>query len=246
MSVISIKDLHFAYDQRDPVLVNANLSVSEGEFMALIGPNGGGKSTLINIIAGLFKPDSGSVEVLGKSPNEINCELGYVPQNTNMNNNFPVTVSEVVLMGCLKPWQWRYQKSDYSRADEALERMGVLEVKNERIGELSGGQRQRVLIARALVTNPQILLLDEPTANIDAVGEQLLYDALKDLNESMTILIVSHDIGVISKHISSVACVNRDIHYYKGSEISGDMLQQVYGHAVGVVHQHHHSCGENH
>ena len=246
MSVISIENLNFSYDPRDPVIVNANLAVEEGEFMALIGPNGGGKSTLIHLISGLLKPLSGKIKVLDKSPKSASSKLGYVPQNTNFNRNFPITVKDVVLAGRLKPWQWRHRKEDYLACDRALDLMGVLDLSKERIGELSGGQRQRVLIARAISSTPEILLLDEPTANIDAVGEQRLYDALKTLNKEMTILIVSHDISVVSKHISSVACVNRDIHYHASSEITGDMLSKVYGDAMDYVQHHRHACGENH
>lgn len=234
--IIEIKDLWFSFNGR-PVLRNVNLSVQEKEFLALIGPNGGGKTTLLKLMLGLLDPAKGDIRVFGKPPREVSCCMGYVPQEMGMNRRFPVSAYDVVMMGRLKSrkgWS-RYSKQDKIIAQHAMERLGVWDLQNCRIGELSGGQRQRVFIARALVTEPEILLLDEPTANVDAKGQSDVYAMLKELNEKITVVVVSHDAMVLSAYIKSVACVNRHVHFHNDAEITAEMLEMAYSCPVELI-----------
>ncbi|MFZ7128369.1 MAG: metal ABC transporter ATP-binding protein [Desulfobacterales bacterium] len=228
-AVIDIRDLWFAFNGQ-MVLEGVSLSVPEKDFVAMIGPNGGGKTTLLRIILGLLEPRSGTVRVLGRPPAEVSHRIGYVPQNVNINREFPVSALDVVLMGKRKPGRgWsRPSRKDRVAAHEALDRMEMGAYCERRIGELSGGQRQRVLIARALATDPSLLILDEPTASIDTRGQAALYALLKKLNETRTIIVVSHDLIAISTHVKSVACVNRKLHYHDQAEITGEMLETMY------------------
>jgi zinc transport system ATP-binding protein len=232
--VIEIKDLWFSR-KGQVILRQVHMDVLSGDFVALIGPNGGGKTTLLKLILGLLKPTKGSVRVLGTSPEASSHHVGYVPQNVHINGDFPITAMDVVLMGKLEPGSnWRgHSVSDRSDALKALEQMGMGPYAHSRIGSLSGGQRQRVLIARALVTRPKVLLLDEPTASIDTKGQSDFYQHLKELNKDVTILVVSHDLLVVSKYIKSVACVNICVHYHKEAEITEGMLEAMYPCAAG-------------
>lgn len=227
--IIEINDLSFSY-QRDPILENIHLSIDPGDFVAMIGPNGGGKTTLLKLILGVIHPDSGSIRVLGKTAGKSTHQIGYVPQDVSINSGFPISVLDVVLMGKLGPRnRLRRMKRQYrDEVMETLDRMGMSGFENRRIGELSGGQRQRVFIARALVTNPKLLLLDEPTANVDSDGQAELYRLLRELNEEMTIVVVSHEWIVISSYIKSVACVNRHLHFHHHPEINAHMMNMMY------------------
>jgi len=233
--VVEIKDLWFSFNGR-PVLRNVNLSIQEKEFLALIGPNGGGKTTLLKLMLGLLEPAKGEIRVFGKPPHHASQRMGYVPQEMGMNRRFPVSALDVVLMGRLRTRGWsRYSKQDKAVAQTAMERLGVWDLRNRRIGELSGGQRQRVFIARALVTEPEILLLDEPTANVDAKGQSDVYAMLKELNEKITVVVVSHDAMVLSAYIKSVACVNRHVHFHNDAEITAEMLEMAYSCPVDLI-----------
>lgn len=227
--IIEIADLHFAYNGQ-PVLQEVNLTVGEGDFIAMIGPNGGGKTTLLKLMLGLLKPDRGEIRIMGRRPSRVSHQIGYVPQDVNINRRFPITALDVVLMGKLAPGR-RWSKNnaqDRQDALEALDRLDMAAHAERRIGELSGGQRQRVFIARALVTRPRLLLLDEPTASIDSRGQTEFYQLLKRLNREVSIVVVSHDLLVISTYVKSVACVNRRLHYHQQAEITGDMLETMY------------------
>lgn len=229
MSIITIENLDFSYN-RDPVLENVNLSVSEKDFVAIIGPNGGGKSTLVKLILGLLTPVKGTVLVDGKPPREASSSIGYVPQDVHINSNFPVTALDVVMMGMLNSKQHLKRQAAANRRNAlaALERMGMASFAGNKIGMLSGGQRQRIFIARALVSKPGLLILDEPTASIDTKGQTDFYQLLKELNREVTILVVSHDLLVISRYVKSVACVNNKLHYHGEAEITGEMLEAMY------------------
>jgi zinc transport system ATP-binding protein len=228
-TMIEIQNLNFAYDQQ-PVIREVNLSVKSGDFMAMIGPNGGGKTTLLKLMLGLLKADSGSIRIFGKSPQDVSHRIGYVPQDVHVNQNFPISTADVVLMGKLKPGQgWlRHSKEDRLAARQALEQVGMEKFRDQRIGQLSGGQKQRVFIARALVTDPDILFLDEPTASIDTKGQNEFYALLKELNHKITIIVVSHDLMVISRSVKSVACVNQRLHYHGHAELTGEMIEMMY------------------
>ena len=227
--VIDIRDLYFAHNGQ-PILEGVNLSVQAGDFVAMIGPNGGGKTTLLQLMLGLLQPLQGSIRIFGRPPGQVSHRIGYVPQNVHINTHFPVTVLDVVLMGLLKPGRrWaRHGRRDRLAARRALERLEMEDAGNRRIGELSGGQRQRVFVARAIADDPEILFLDEPTANIDTRGQAGFYDLLRRLNQDTTIIVVSHDLLVLSSYVKSVACVNRRLHYHDQAEITADMLETLY------------------
>ncbi|MCF8112216.1 MAG: ABC transporter ATP-binding protein, partial [Desulfobacteraceae bacterium] len=221
--VISVKNLYFSYNSA-PVLENVTFDVTDREFLAIIGPNGGGKSTLIKLILGLLKPDAGLVLVFNKPPEKVSQRFGYVPQDILVNRGFPISVFEVVLMGRLRHRKkTRISDSDREAAAQSLEIMGMKGYENSRIDGLSGGQRERVFIARALTTDPDILVLDEPTASVDTGGRAELYNLLKDLNRTRTIIVVSHDLMVMSSNATAVACVNRQVYYHDKGEITQDM-----------------------
>jgi len=227
--VIDIRNLWFSFNGT-PVLRDVNLEIHPGEFLALIGPNGGGKTTLLKLMLGLLKPDRGDILVLNDRPEKVAHRLGYVPQNVHINKEFPVTAEDVVLMGTLSPghgWS-RYLKKDRMAAGAALEQVGVIKHRSRWVGELSGGQLQRVFIARALVSEPGILFLDEPTASIDADGQAEFYELLKQINNRATILLVTHDLLIISSHVKSVACVNQQVHHHNEAEITDEMVDMLH------------------
>ncbi len=216
--VIRLEDVSAGYEG-DPVLENVNLRVDAQDYVALIGPNGGGKTTIIRVILGLLRPFSGQVKVMGLAPKEGRVFIGYVPQSQLNDQAFPINVWDVVGMGRLKQGWWNHGYSDDDKRiiTESLRRTGVYEFRNKSIADLSGGQRQRVYISRALATNPKILLLDEPTASIDAEASKQLYQLLDVLNaEGTTILMVSHDLHTLERHAKSVGYVNRGLVYGGG------------------------------
>ena len=227
--IVEMKDVAFAYNGEN-VLEDVNLEIQEGDFIAMIGPNGGGKTTLLKLILGLLKPGRGLIRVSGRSTQKASSSIGYVPQDVHINRNFPITAMDVVLMGKLNPKKRWARNSTAARKEamDALERLEMGSYATKKIGELSGGQRQRVFIARALLTKPELLLLDEPTASIDTKGQSEFYHMLKELNKDVTILVVSHDILVVSRYIKSVACVNKSLHYHDEAEITGEMLEAMY------------------
>ncbi len=212
MSILEIKNVSFAYDKQK-VLEDINLSVEEKDFLAIIGPNGGGKSTLLKLILGINKLQSGDISVLGAPSSKKLSLIGYVPQNTNVNTDFPIKVIEVVLMGYIgekRPF-FGYGKDETTSANTALTQVGMGTFANEKIGSLSGGQRQRVLIARALCANPKILLLDEPTSSIDINGQKEIYTLLKKLHKNITVVVVSHDLSIILEYATKVAYINKNL-----------------------------------
>ncbi|MBT4091263.1 MAG: ABC transporter ATP-binding protein [Deltaproteobacteria bacterium] len=234
--VVEIKDLQFAYNRQN-VLQDINLSIDPGDFVAMIGPNGGGKTTLLRLMLGLLHPVRGSVKIINQPAEKASHHIGYVPQDVSLNRGFPISVMDVVLMGKLRPGsRWKRNKSrERQEAMETLEKMGMSAYAQRKISELSGGQRQRVFIARALVTNPKLLLLDEPTANVDTEGQADLYKLLKELNKEITILVVSHEWIVISSYVKSVACVNGGLHFHHQPEGSPFMQEPVFPHPMNEI-----------
>ena len=223
--VIEIQNLSFTYNGH-LVLKDVNLEVDEGNFLALIGPNGGGKTTLLKLMLGLLTADRGIVRVFGRPPKRVCHRIGYVPQDVHVNKSFPVSALDVVLMGRRKAGRgWsRHSRGDWIAAQEALDKMEMRGYADRRMMALSGGQRKRVLIARALVSAPELLLLDEPTTSIDTAGQTEFYSLLKELNKTVTILMVSHDPMILSSYVKSVACVNQLVHFHDEAEITEDML----------------------
>ena len=222
MELINISNLSFKY-QKTNVLENINLSIKSDDFLAIIGPNGGGKSTLLKLILGLLEPQSGTI-----IKNIKTNQMGYVPQNTNLNMDFPITALEIVLMGHIvsKKRIFGYSKEDIACAMESLKKVSMEKFANSKIGDLSGGQRQRVFIARALCSNPKIMLLDEPTASIDVKGQREIYELLKELNKFICIVVVSHDISVLLNYAKNVAHINKNLVYHSLENIQKNLNTQ--------------------
>jgi len=234
--IIELKNVDFSYNHH-AILKDVNIKVYANDFIAVIGPNGGGKTTLLKLMIGLLQVDHGSVRIMGQPPQKVSHRVGYVPQDVNANKNFPISVMDVVLMGCLRSDRiWTHPtKMDRTSAKEALEKMEMLKYHKRRIGELSGGQRQRVFIARALAGNPEILFLDEPTASVDTHGQTELYSLLKELNKNVTILVISHDLMVVSSYVKSVICVNQCVHQHDAAEMTQEMLDMAYQCPVELI-----------
>jgi len=228
---IEMENVRFAYNGSGPVLDGVSLAVRPREFLAVLGPNGGGKSTLLRVILGILEPQAGTVLLLGRPPLESVRRVGYVPQDANTNRGFPVFVEDVVLMGRFEGGRgsWRPSARDRAAVEGAMERMGIGQLRRSRIGELSQGQRQRVAIARALAVEPAVMLLDEPTASVDLQTQAALYDILRELNRDITIVMVSHDLTALTSYATSVACVNRTLFHHDRAELTGDMVQAAYG-----------------
>lgn len=241
--VISLENVNFSYSD-EPILKEVNLEIHDREMIGIVGPNGGGKTTLLRLILGLLQPDQGKIYVFGDVPERSSHKLGYVPQHMQFDNRFPVSVLDVVLMGLTgKSGFGPFSKKRVRAAEEALETVDLLQYGKNRFAELSGGQRQRALIARALSSSPEMLLFDEPTANVDTSAGEKLYQILDRLNQSMTILVVSHDIGFVNHHISSVICVNHWVQVHPTSELAGQNIIDLYGNEMALI-RHDHRCSE--
>jgi len=239
---VDIRDLWFSYDSL-PVLQNINLSISAGQKVCMVGPNGGGKTTLVKLILGLLRPARGTVRVFGGQPTARRKRIGYAPQHAAFDPKFPVSVTDVVLMGrigqtgVLGP----YRRSDRLAAGEALQAVGLGDLGRRAFSDLSGGQRQRVLIARAIASGPELLLLDEPTANLDIGVEAEFYQLLTQLSEKLTLVMVSHDVGFVSQLVDKVVCVHGSVAVHPTAELTGELMRDLYGHDVMLV-RHDHNC----
>ncbi|CAG37790.1 metal ABC transporter ATP-binding protein [Desulfotalea psychrophila] len=232
--LIEIRDLCHSY-QNQEVLHHINLEVYHGDFISIIGPNGGGKTTLLKLIIGLLKPTRGEILIKGQPFDKERATIGYVPQYINHNLNFPATALDVVLMGCHRParrFKLGHCKKDREAAQLSLEKIGIENCAEKKIRDLSGGQRQRVLIARALVSEPELLVLDEPTASIDTKGQTDFYNLLQELNKDITILMVSHDLLMISSYAKSIACLNKGLSYHPTFTSFNDVLNAFYSCSV--------------
>jgi len=235
MKAIEVKNLFFQYEDL-PVLEDINFEVEEKDFVGIIGPNGGGKTTLIKILVGLLKPQRGTVNIFEKPVSAMNHHIGYVPQSFNFDSSFPISVIDVTKMGRLNQSKiFKNSSEDQLIAEECLKKVDMLAMKDKLIGNLSGGQKQRVLIARALTVKPKILILDEPTASIDSKAGLNFYELLHKLNEEMTIIMISHDIGVISQYVEKIACLNKKLVFHDSKEISREMLEQTYQCPVDLI-----------
>lgn len=241
--MIDIKNLWFYYGTQ-PILEEIDLEVSPGIFLGLIGPNGGGKTTLFKLILGLLSPARGSVRIFGRDPRSLGpqrSQIGYVPQRIEVDWHFPLTAQEVVLMGCYSKIGLfrRPSARDRRKVMETLEQMEIQDLAQKPIGELSGGQQQRVFLARALVAQPRILLLDEPTLGVDVAHQDKFYHQLNSLRRehSITILLVSHDVGVISCFADELACLNHTLFLHGKPEevLSKAIVGQAYGCDVEIV-----------
>lgn len=221
-SLIELKSVYAGYNH-EYALEDVNLKINPRDFIGVIGPNGGGKTTLLKLILGLIKPRKGVIQnrldVTGHS-------IGYLPQLNKFDKEFPIRVEDVVLSGLQteKSWLSKYSRADKETVNQTLEQLNITTYRKKILSELSGGELQRTLLARALVSSPQVLVLDEPDTFVDNKFEKELYELLKELNEHMTILLVSHDVGQISGVVKTIACVNKNLHYHPASEITQEML----------------------
>lgn len=228
--VVEFVDVAFGYRTR-PLLQGVDIRIESGQFVGIIGPNGSGKTTLLKLIMGFLEPTLGTIRVFGKSPGKATKPMAYVPQTLRFDRKFPISVMELVLAGRLShlPWYGRYGQDDKQAAIEALEQVGIPHLKGKAIGTLSGGEVQRALIARALVTDPQLLLLDEPTANLDTQAEGDIYRLLDGLRQSITILMVTHNLRTAIEHVEQVLCVEKRVMAFKPQEVCEHF-------AVGLYH----------
>ena len=233
---IFVEDLWFSYDS-NPVLEDVNISVPRGDFVSIVGPNGGGKTTLLKLILGLLKPSRGRALVFGEEPEQARRRIGYMPQHSQLDPEFPATVMDVALMGRLGHGRsfGPYSKGDKEIVTSVLEQVGLRDFRKKPFAAISGGQRQRLFIARALACEPEILLLDEPTASLDVVMEGDLYELLQTLNDRLTIVMVSHDLGFVSSIVKSVICVKRKVLMHPTAEITGAIINEIYGSPMRMI-----------
>lgn len=250
MALVELIEVSAGYAD-EIILKDISLTVNPEDFIGVIGPNGGGKTTLVKIILGLLKPVKGQVRwnIEPRLPH-----IGYLPQATRNDKQFPVTVTEVVLSGLMsvKKFAGRYSKHDKEKAMKILGQMGIGGLATKNVGDLSGGQLQRVLLGRAIISEPQLLILDEPNTYVDNQFEHDLYELLRELNRRMAIIMVSHDVGTITSYVKTIACVNRNLHYHQSNVITQSQLEayncpiqlithgQVPHTVLGNHHNHHH------
>ncbi len=207
--IIRLENVSFRYGKNE-FLKNIDLPIYEDDFLGIIGPNGGGKTTLLKLIIGLLEPTKGEVTVFGKTPKNARHEIGYLSQFKNIDFDFPITAYEIALLGRVgNNLIKRYSKADKKAAQDALKKFGIWDLKDKKLNELSGGEKQRVFVARALVNDPRILLLDEPMSNLDFQIQEEFYRILKELNKKIAIVIVDHDLEMVSKYAKEVVCVNK-------------------------------------
>ena len=238
---VEIRNLSYRYNQL-PVLTDVNLDIGAEDTLCIVGPNGGGKTTLVKLIIGLLTPNSGTIRIFGKKPDDASLEFGYVPQHAYYDPHFPVTVKEVVRMGRIGHVKnGRFSRQDKEKSIAALADVNLEEKANRPFSALSGGQRQRVLIARALASEGRILILDEPTANIDHESEESFYDLLSKIKHRMSILMVTHEVGFASTFFERIACVNNFVIIHPTSELTGELIQNMYGGDLQMI-RHDHVC----
>lgn len=246
--LIEIRHLTVGYEE-NIILSDVSLTIHDKDFIGVIGPNGGGKTTLLKAILGLLQPFRGEVVFHDCMTEGNHHRIGYLPQINNIDRKFPISVSEVVKSGLMSKKRIikKYAPKDLEYAGELMNEMGIYEIRNKAIGELSGGQIQRTLLCRALVNQPKLLVLDEPNTYVDNRFERELYEKLRRFNENIAILLVSHDIGTISTYVKSIACVNHSLHYHPGNKITPELMEayecpiQIITHGKiphTVLHQH--------
>ena len=242
---IEARDVCFLYGERE-ALHNVSFAIPGRAFVAIVGPNGGGKTTLMRLLLGDLSPTFGSIRVLGGTPREVARRIGYVPQQMAFDAAFPVTVRDVVLIGAAGRRRFGgFRRAERAAADRALESVGLPGLGNRPFPALSGGQRQRVLIAQALVSGPDMLFLDEPTANVDPETEAGIYELLASLNRTMTVLVVSHNLSVVTSHATHVLCVNRSATLHRMEDLADGWVDAPLGTRFAMIH-HHADCEISH
>ncbi|SMC09012.1 metal ABC transporter ATP-binding protein [Nitratiruptor tergarcus] len=224
LPAIEVDGLYFAYD-KEYVLENINLTIYDKEYIAIIGPNGGGKTTFLKLLLGLLQPQKGKISIYGKEPSQAKNLIGYLPQQTNFNLDMPLQAKEIILQGRLSAKKFRFDKDDLTLLDEIAQKLNIAHLLHKKIGTLSGGQRQRVLLARALITKPKILILDEPTAAVDIEAQKEIYEILRNL--SITRLVVSHDVNILLEGVDRVLYINRTLYIHDNLKLN---IQKRDGH----------------
>ena len=230
--VVVLDQVSVCYGPRT-VLDAVSLSLPADAFVAVIGPNGGGKTTLVRAMLGLVPVQAGRVRLFGVDPRLSRHFVGYVPQTRAFDTSFPISVREVVAMGCLAHRHPKAKQAEH--VEMALSRLDLIELAERPIGRLSGGELQRTLMARAVASEPKMLILDEPTSNMDPLAIDIIYGLLRELNQSIPVITVSHDIGAVSQFVKTIACVNRCLHYHDSNEVTAHILQEAYGCPVDLV-----------
>lgn len=240
MNLVEFENVSFAYDGA-PVLEDVSFAIAPEEFFGIIGPNAAGKSTLLKLMLGLLAPDRGRIRVFGGTAVAARGRVGYVPQHPAFSRQFPISVLEVVLLGRLGTGSGYggFSRGDRHKAVQALRAVQIEDIARRRISTLSGGQLQRVLIARALACDPELLVLDEPTANIDLRAEEDIFALLRESNRRMAIVVVSHDVAFISGYVDRVGCLNRTLVCHDTTDITGKTIEELYGAPVRMIHHVH-------
>lgn len=239
--IVEIQNLSVRYDSPNPVLNKVNLKVYEKDFLGIIGPNGGGKTTLLKVIMGLVPYQTGTVTFYHRGEVSPRLNIGYMPQVTQIDKNFPISVHEVILSGLTPKHSilHTYSKEQKQHALAVAKQMGILQLLHRPIGKLSGGQAQRVLLARAIIDNPAMLILDEPSTYVDKKFEKDFFQILQEINQKIAIVMVSHDVGSVVSMVKNIACVNGTLHYHQGANISSEWIENSYTYPLDIVsHQH--------
>ncbi len=245
-AMVLLDRVSFSYND-EPVLTDVSLRVQPQEFIWIVGPNGGGKTTMMKLILGLIRPQAGEIQVMGRAPSEVRADIGYMPQSVELDSQFPITVLDMVLLGRLRPGflPRLYRTIDREAAMQALETVGLANRARDPLRELSGGQHRRILIARALASQPKLLLLDEPTANLDVEAERELHDVMQKLTENVTVIMVSHDPAFASDFVEQVVCVNRTVGIHPTSTLKEGSLDELWGGGRRIIrHDQHMPDGE--
>ncbi len=245
--VVSFEGVHFRYND-DTVLEDVNLDIRSGEFVWIVGPNGGGKTTLVKLILGLLRPIRGKVTVFGRAPEAVHHRIGYMAQQVSLDPRFPIDVLGVALMGRQGCGRYfgGYSRGDRRAAIQALEQVGLAQRAGAPFSQLSGGQMRRLFIARALAGQPDLLILDEPMANLDPAVQRNLYELLDELNQHLTVIMVSHDPAFVAGSVERAVCVNRRVQVHPTSEMTEDVLMDLYGQGAMRFVQHGHEFGRTH
>lgn len=234
--ILELKDITVGYNNNPPTLKGVNLSVFENDFLGIIGPNGGGKTTLLKTILGLKAPTNGNIHFFQHGEKKEKLKIGYLPQINQIDKKFPISILEVILSGIsIKNSFTSYTKEQKEKAKEVAIQMGLGDKMKKPIGELSGGQLQRTLLGRAIVDNPQLLILDEPNSYVDKKFESSFYKILEELNKTTAIIMVSHDVGTVLSIVKNIACVNGGLHYHAGTNVSAEWINQTYNCPIDIV-----------
>jgi len=234
--LIEINNVYAGYGEKK-VLRDISLAVSQDDFLGIIGPNGGGKTTLLKVILGLLKPESGTIRFFEKGHEVPSLKIGYLPQINMIDKKFPISVREVISSGLSseKPLFKGFSRKQNQRIDEVIGQMELVELSSRPIGELSGGQLQRVLLGRAIVSHPRVLILDEPNSYVDKRFETRFYQLLEEINKESAIILVSHDMGTVLSMIKNIACVNETLHYHPGTDLTEEWLNTAYACPIDLI-----------